>query len=220
MDQIIAVVPRIELFRDFEFQGFLPADKYDFEAVVRGHMRYVPRALAEKDASLKQPIAYCLIVNPAIRKVFAYRRSTRSQDYQEERLQGKWSWGVGGHIEKYDGAEDPVRASMLRELCEEVELPDEPEVSVLGYINDDSNPVGQVHFGILYKIATSASHVVPRGSEMASGGFMDLASLEKILASPECQVETWSQIAMPALRDLLAPSVDGGRQDPLFGVHS
>ncbi|MDZ7270424.1 MAG: NUDIX domain-containing protein [candidate division KSB1 bacterium] len=205
MNRLIVVVPREELFREFEFQGFLPADKHDFEAVVRRHMTYVRRGLAEKDPSLKQPIAYCLIVNPEKRKVFAYRRSTRSQDYQEQRLQGKWSWGVGGHIEKHDGVDDPVRASMLRELCEEVELPDEPEVDVLGYINDDSNPVGQVHFGILYKIATSAGNVVPRGSEMAWGGFVDLARLEEILASPECEVETWSQIAMPALRNLLAP---------------
>ncbi|MDZ7338955.1 MAG: NUDIX domain-containing protein [candidate division KSB1 bacterium] len=205
MNRLIVVVPREELFREFEFQGFLPADKHDFEAVVRRHMAYVRRGLAEKDPSLKQPIAYCLIVNPEKRKVFAYRRSTRSQDYQEQRLQGKWSWGVGGHIEKHDGVDDPVRASMLRELCEEVELPDEPEVDVLGYINDDSNPVGQVHFGILYKIATSAGNVVPRGSEMAWGGFVDLARLEEILASPECEVETWSQIAMPALRNLLAP---------------
>ncbi len=203
MDRSIVVVPRVALFRDLEFQGFLPAARYDFETVVRRHLTYVDRAAAEKDPSLKQPIAYCLIVNPETRKVFAYRRATRSQDYQEERLQGKWSWGVGGHIERHDGVDDPVRASMLRELREEVEIPGEPKVSVLGYINDDSNPVGQVHFGILYEIATSATQVVPRGSEMAWGGFVELARLEQILASPECEVETWSQIAMPALRHIL-----------------
>lgn len=205
MEKQIVVVPREELFRELCFQGFLPAHRYDFEARVRRYLRYATRSAAEIDPSLKQPIAYCLIVNPVKRLVFAYRRATRSEDYQETRLQGKWSWGVGGHIERYDLAADPVRASMLRELSEEVDIPGEVEVSVVGYINDDSNPVGQVHFGILYKIATRQSRVAPRSAEMAWGGFVGLARVEEILAAPECDVETWSRIAMPALREILTP---------------
>ncbi len=205
MDKHIVVVPRAELFSELSFQGFLPAEEYDFETRVRQHLAYTMRAAAETDPSLKQPIAYCLIVNPAQGLVFAYRRASESRNYQEARLQGKWSWGVGGHIEKFDLADDPIRASMLRELDEEVDIPAPVEVSVVGYINDDSNPVGQVHFGILYQVATAATDVKPKGLEMAWGGLVDLSRLEEILASPECEVETWSQIAMPALRRILAP---------------
>lgn len=205
MDKQIVVVPRTALFSEFSFQGFLQAHEYDFEARVRQYFGYTMRAAAETDPSLKQPIAYCLIVNPALRLVFAYRRASESRDYQEARLQGKWSWGVGGHIEKLDLVDDPIRASMLRELGEEVDITSPVEVSVVGYINDDSNPVGQVHFGILYKVATTATDVKPKGSEMAWGGLVDLSQVEEILSCPECEVETWSQIAMPALRRILTP---------------
>jgi predicted NUDIX family phosphoesterase len=195
MDKQIVVVPRDDLFRECRFEGFLPAGEYDFEARVRRYLRYASRAAAETDPSLKQPIAYCLIVNPTRKLVFAYRRASESRNYQEARLQGKWSWGVGGHIEKYDLADDPIRASMLRELSEEVTVPGEVEVDVVGYINDDSNPVGQVHFGILYKVATEATDVIPNSPEMAWGGLVQLSRLEEILSSPECEVETWSRIA-------------------------
>ena len=153
---------------------------------------------------MKQPIGYCLIVNSALKQVFAYQRSSVDEEYGEKRLQGKWSWGVGGHIEKYDiNSGNAIRTSMLRELAEEVNIPGSTQESVLGYINDDKTAVGEVHFGILYLIETNAKNVEVNDPEMAWGGFVDLARIEEILKSPDCRVESWSEIAAGPLADIL-----------------
>lgn len=204
----IMVVPRQELFKGQYFQGYVPANMYDYEALVIANLTYEVRRRAEENPELKQPIAYCLIVNPFTQKIFAYRRSSADEQYSEKRLQGKWSWGVGGHIEKMDiQSDNPIRSSMLRELSEEVKIHGSLRANVLGYINDDRTAVGQVHFGILYIIETDAERVEVNCPEMAWGGFVDLQRVEEILRSPDCQVESWSQIAVEPLREILRKGI-------------
>jgi predicted NUDIX family phosphoesterase len=157
---------------------------------------------AENDPTYKQPIAYVLIINPELKKVFAYQRSSKGKDYGESRLAGKWSWGVGGHIDKIDEVKgNPIEASMLRELSEEVHLPNITGTKVIGYVNDDSNDVGKVHFCVLYLLETDAEEVKPKASEMAQGKLMGLNELEEILNHPECNVERWSEMAMDPLKE-------------------
>ena len=200
----IMVVPREILFKEKYFQGFLGADEFNFETVTLANLTYEKRKAAEEDPSLKQPIGYCLIVNNKYKKVFAYRRSSADEEYGEKRLQGKWSWGVGGHIEKHDiSSANAIRTSMLRELAEEVKINGTVQESVLGYINDDQTAVGQVHFGILYLIETDAESIEVNDPEMAWGGFVDLERIKEILDSPDCEVESWSEIAAEPLAKIL-----------------
>ena len=200
----IMVVPRERLFANQYFQGFMDAEKYDFESVILNNLTYEKRGLAEENPQLKQPIGYCLIINRDLGKVFAYQRSTADEEYGEKRLQGKWSWGVGGHIEKYDvEGDNPIRTSMLRELAEEVHIPGKVQESVLGYINDDETAVGAVHFGILYLIETDAKTVEVNDPEMSWGGFVGLERIEEVLDTPDCQVESWSEIAAGPLAKIL-----------------
>ena len=92
---------------------------------------------------------------------------------------------------------------MLRELEEEVSIESHDPPEILGYINDDTTEVGEVHFGILFLIRTSAKKVKPIDEEIAWGDFMALADLEEICMNEEKSVESWSEISLDPLKRLI-----------------
>ncbi|NMD36574.1 MAG: hypothetical protein GYA73_11870 [Planctomycetes bacterium] len=158
----------------------------------------------EHDPRVKQPIAYTIVCHRPSARVFAYRRASEAGKYDEARLRGKWSWGVGGHIERSDGAAaNPIRASLERELAEEISIDGPFSLRVLGYINDDATDVGRVHFGILYLAEIAVRAVVPRAPEIAHGSLRELAELEAIARAPDAAVEDWSRIAWEPLKAAL-----------------
>ena len=195
----IMVVSREELFKDAKFDGFKNAEKFDYEKIILNKFEYMEREKAEIDAMYKQPIAYNIIVNPLLKKVFVYQRSKKDKNYGEKRLQGKWSCGIGGHIERADGADNPIKTSMRREMEEEAKF-NFINYKPLGYINYDSNDVGKVHFGILYVIETDSEIVEPKDSEIAHGKLLSIKELEDICNSPEFVVEDWTKIALEPLK--------------------
>ncbi|MCX6357514.1 MAG: hypothetical protein NT045_06545 [Candidatus Aureabacteria bacterium] len=199
----IMVVEREQLLRERPFQGFSPADAYDYESLMLRHYHYTPRRLAEQDPRLKQPIAYCIIVNPAMGRIFFYRRAAE-EAYHEKRLRDKFSIGIGGHIDRIDlASKNPIRASMLREIGEEVALDGAHEPRILGYINDDVDMVGKVHFGLLYRLDTDAAEVIPKTPEIASAAMVTVAEWRGMLQR-EAGIEGWSRIASDPLLASLA----------------
>lgn len=201
MDEQIMVVDRKKLFSGNYFQGFSNSRPIDYEQRVLQNFLFMRRGDAEANPEYKQPIGYVLIVNLAMKKIFAYRRSSAGG---EGRLYEKWSWGVGGHIDLVDSAgENPIHASIARELEEEVSVKIN-HLKVLGYINDDSNSVGKVHFGILYIAETDSEEVAPNSDEMAEGRLRTFEELNSINSAPEYDVEEWSRISLEPLRVALA----------------
>ena len=205
-DQEIIVVETRLLFKSNYFQGFKKHTEFDFHELILNNMKIMKRGDAEKDNSHKQPIAYAIIVNKKTNQIFAYQRSVKDEDYKEKRLQGKWSWGVGGHIEKKDiNDRDTIKKSLLREaLKEEVDIIEGrvKNFTILGYINDDNNEVGRVHFGVLYLVETDGD-VRPKDKEIAQGKFYEIGELENICSSHDFKVETWSQIALKPIKEYL-----------------
>ena len=202
-EQEIMVVDRATLFAEIYFQGFSPANNLDYQQVILDNYFYDKRGIVEIKPEFKQPIAYCIILNNKTGKVFAYQRSVKDGAYEEKRLRGKWSWGIGGHIDKIDVENgNPIEASMLREIDEEIAISSFDSPKVLGYINDDETEVGQVHFGVLYLIETE-NIVKPKDAEIAFGEFKTLEELQDICDDEDVSVESWSKIALPALRDYL-----------------
>ena len=96
---------------------------------------------------------------------------------------------------------------MLRELKEEVprdilfKAIGGPRI--LGYINDDSEPVGRVHFGVLYVLKTNSEKIVPNDPAIARCEFRTIKELEKICSSPEVAVEGWSKIVLEPLKEYM-----------------
>ena len=208
-DRKIMVIDRSTLFSDGYFQGFAPAEEIDYESVIQENYFYDLRDKVETMPQYKQPIAYTVIVHKPTLEVFAYQRAARDKHYKEKRLQGKWSWGIGGHIDKADvEKEDPIRASLERELGEEIYISSYEAPQILGYINDDLTEVGQVHFGLLYIIFTSERQIRPRDGEMSWGGFMTIAQLQDICENEDAAVESWSEIALIPLRHYLGVDLE------------
>ena len=90
---------------------------------------------------------------------------------------------------------------MLREIEEEVDIHGSIEPRILGYINDESNPVGEVHFGVLYVIETDAEFVRPKSSEIGTGRLLTLKDVEEI--RKDAKIEDWSEIALDPVRSYL-----------------
>ena len=195
------VIPRKKLFAEKHFDGFIPAEEFDFESIILKNFEWMNRAKAEVDNRYKQPIAYSLVYNPILKKVFLYRRSEIDKNYPEKRLQGKYSCGVGGHIEKVDTKKDnPIHESALREVQEEVEISGKKQIKVLGYINDDSDDVGRVHFCILYLVVIDSKIVNPLDPEVSEGKLVSIKTLKKKFKPEDFPVENWTRIAIKAFK--------------------
>lgn len=198
--RLIMVVDRKTLFGNDHFEGFRPFNEIDYEAKILTNFKYMEEDSADKDPTYKQPIRYVMIVNPTLKKVFAYQRS--KQDH-ETRLRGKWSWGIGGHVEKLDiKSKNPIHTSMLRELKEEAGINSSINPKVLGYINLEFD-VHAVHFGILYIIETDSKVIKSEDPEITNGRFRTIEELNKICSSPKFIVEEWSRISLEQLKSYL-----------------
>ncbi len=224
-DQKIVVVEKDILFArgDHYFEGFSPVEKVDYESVVLEYMKVMrrgstkepvnhPSGNAEMNTSYKQPIGYTIIANIPQKKVFAYQRSVDDKSYAEKRLQGRWSWGFGGHIEPLDMENgNPIRESILRELSEEVKIIGTKKLDIIGYVNEDvqleedsklNRPsIGRVHFGILYLLSTDAPMLMIGDKEIARVELKTISELEELCKTEE--VEGWSKIALESLRKIL-----------------
>lgn len=186
----VLVVPTLRFHALGVFQGFCPRiTDYLPNLLDRAHLQYLPRSLAETDPSFKQLIPY--IVLRWRDQVFAY---TRGHAGGEARLRTRRSLGIGGHICAEDGTAsvDPYRAGLLRELEEEVSLETTYSERILGLINDDSSPVGQVHLGIVHVLSLAEPNVLHHDEALADGAF---ASLKQLRQRRE-EFETWSQLLL------------------------
>lgn len=195
MPENVLVVPRVRLWGPGcrPPYGFVPGDAEEVLRAVDEAGIFVEREGAEKDPSLKQIIPYAVLEWRD--RVFLMRRSCAGA---EVRLRGKATIGVGGHVNPGDrsdatpgaGLRAAVERALERELAEEIDVGAPWEASVAGTINDESNPVGSVHLGIVYRLRLERPAARVRSSELAEGVFVPASSLESL----EAALETWSLI--------------------------
>jgi predicted NUDIX family phosphoesterase len=157
-----------------------------------GNHFFVPRAEAEEDPSLKQLIPYVVVTSGE--KILHYRRGTGSG---ESRLLKKGSVGIGGHINDGDGlgeAFDSVayQRALMRELQEELSLGSAFIERPLALLNDDTNPVGAVHLGIVHQCHLAEPEVTANEEAIAELGFLS----REELAERNDQLESWSQLVL------------------------
>ena len=178
------------------FQGFtLEVDKYLPTILEPSNNSFMERATAEKNVNFKQLISYVVLRHK--NTFFSY---TRGMKANEKRLIGKRSIALGGHIEHMDNPYVHFDKALYlraaqREVNEEVLLGTNYVENIVALINDDSNPVGRVHFGILHIWDIEHPKVSSRESTIADPCFV---SSDKLMASFN-ELETWSQIALKAL---------------------
>jgi predicted NUDIX family phosphoesterase len=103
---------------------------------------------------------------------------------------------VGGHIIQgdTDGTADLLDAGLARELREELIVSGGWKARAVGVLNDDDNPVGRVHFGVVYAVEMERSEVRVREEDRLSG---HLATAAEVQAARD-RMETWSQLILDA----------------------
>ena len=199
--ELVLVVKR-ELFEELGVFDGLRTDGMDV-AVERlldpANHFFMDRAEAEEDPSFKQLIPYCVFRHGE--HILHY---TRGKSGGESRLHAKISVGVGGHINPVDadsGRTGPevYHAAVARELEEELELPGGQSQRIIGLLNDDSNPVGRVHLGIVHLIDIESDAVASREDALANLGFSPLADLN---GEHFERLETWSAFCVRHLAEL------------------
>ncbi len=186
--------PRTLLDSLGSFQGFRADDGTFVEAILTsGKASFIERAKAEDDSSVKQLIPYVVLMWED--KFLYYIRGKKSG---ESRLRALGSVGIGGHISVSDHGlfEQDTReaffAGLTREVAEEVKVQSGYTQRLAGLINDDSNPVGKVHLGVLILWELAEPEVSKRERAITSLEFLTIEELKK----RRDKLETWSQIVI------------------------
>ncbi len=189
-DEQILVVPR-RLLDPRPARGFSPDGAAEFVRRIAAHGRYVRRADVEHVPAVKQIIPYAIVRHA--RRVFLFQR-TRAGG--EARLHGKFSIGVGGHVTRGDvaGTGDPLAAGLRRELEEELRIGGRWSARLVGVLNDDSDPVGRVHFGLVHVVEVDSSDIAVREDDRLTGRLADGAEVRSLYD----RMETWSQLILDA----------------------
>lgn len=202
MPEEMILVVRRELFDQLgAFQGLnFDVQKYLPAFLQRENNLFIPRSKAEDDPSYKQIIPYVLLVHNG--RVLHYVRGKKAG---EQRLVSKGSIGIGGHMNDGDGGlfnldEQHYNLAVAREIHEELHLQTLFENRVVALLNDDSNPVGRVHLGVVHVFDLETDNVQKREA-MITG--LEFLSGEELLKRRE-SMETWSQICVDSLDQLLS----------------
>lgn len=156
---------------------------------------FLNRSDAENNSNLKQIIPY-MVITGSDGKIFLVQRLSGQT---EKRLHNKYSIGIGGHINPvitFDNKEvqfipEIIRNGLERELHEELEIKTAYQYKLLGFLNDDSNSVGQVHLGLVHQVLVDdVSGVCILEKDLMVGKFESIEEIGKHFDL----LETWSQI--------------------------
>ena len=185
----------------------LPQSKVFYDETLWNHilnnLEILSRSKAETNYNYKQLVVYILI--KAGNLYLTYKRTKQTK---EKRLSQKYSIGIGGHV----NIDDIKRLNLLnlnqkfilqavwREVKEEIninsKIMDEPEL--ICFINDDSDDVGKVHFGVVWLLKIKEPNST-KGDELDLGElkFQDLPHLKR----KKNYFERWSQLLIDYLID-------------------
>ena len=189
----VLVLPRDAVPGGCDFLGVKPIEQTQMNALRRAlgtDARWLDRDSAEHDSSHKQLIPYVVVRDTD--RVFLMERTNAGGD---PRLHRRATIGVGGHLNPVDDGPDPLGSGLRREWREELDAGWEPEFAPIGFLNDDRNPVGSVHLGVVFEVQAAGRAIDVRERDKLSGR---MASLDEVRARWD-RLETWSQLVAEAL---------------------
>ncbi len=204
--EFVYVVKRYDLF-DLNFpHGFVTGreagtafDRDRLTDRIREKGFFVERRRAEQDSSFKQIIPYGVVTAPA--GIFLVRRLAKGG---EKRLHDRLSIGIGGHINPIDTEGSILDLGAERELAEELHAAQPMKRTVVGFLNDDSNPVGSVHFGVVFRAESPTNDVRVRETDALEGSFVTADHLREVNRKEPNPFETWSMFLVDHLDEILA----------------
>ena len=203
MDESVFAISTVKLWDliTFKEKGLIYGNSDILKRIVQDGL-FRKRNESEEDPSFKQIIPYAIISNKEPESIRASRNQSfylfkRSSGQTEKRLQNKFSLGVGGHMNpgsSMESEEQYLIYELKRELFEEVRLSRGcliEDIEFIGFINDDTIPVGRVHIGLLYNIHVSNKNVHINETNKMTADWIEKTDLAKFYAG----METWTKIA-------------------------
>lgn len=183
----VYVVPRESFMDGAGWYGLRTDGLEAFVAAVVRDGRYEPRDAMEIDPAFKQIIPYLVLRDG--QRYFLMQRTAAGGD---ARLHGRYSIGVGGHLNPGDG---DLLGGLRREWDEELVADFVPDFRLVALLNDDTTPVGAVHLGAVYVADVDGRSVAIRETDKLTGGFADPAEVARVAD----RLETWSGLAFEFL---------------------
>lgn len=183
-DELILVVKRQHLFPEQAFNGLRAMDMNACMKTITENQDFQPRGIMETDTRYKQIIPYCVFQHGD--KYFFMQRAGKAS---EQRLQNKFSFGIGGHIRQEDMDGATIFDWAKREFHEEINYNGNLTVEPLGLLNDDTNEVGKVHIGLVLLLKGDSSEISIK-SELQNGQLLTLKQCAPYLK----HMESWSKI--------------------------
>jgi len=197
LEEHVLVFPTQLLDQIGIFQGLsFELDKYsDIIHNSKDHI-FIKRKEAESNPDYKQLIPYAILHHG--NKVFIYRRGKL---LAEKRLHGSFSLGVGGHISVIDPGlfGTTYEDGLKREINEEVYIESDYKQRIVALLNDDSNDVGKVHFGIVHVLTLDKPFVQPKEKSINETKFAETEELQKRIET----FENWSKICIQHIDKIL-----------------
>jgi predicted NUDIX family phosphoesterase len=205
MEELVFAFPTAKLWKLITYQkkGLIRDNSEIVKKIVQGG-QFLRRSELEEDTSFKQIIPYAIISfkepDPPpgegatqSQSFYLFKRTSRQT---EKRLHNKFSLGVGGHMnpgESVESEEQYLIFELKRELYEEVRLINGcliKDIEFIGFINDDTIPVGRVHIGLLYNILVSNKEVYINETDKMTADWIDSSNLAEFYEG----METWTKI--------------------------
>ena len=186
-EERVFVVPRVALPEAAGWYGLRTTGLDAFVPSTERDGRFEPRSTMERDPSFKQIIPYLVLRDGS--RYFLMQRTTAGGD---ARLHGRYSIGVGGHLNPGDGG---LLGGLRREWFEELVADFLPDFRLVALLNDDTTEVGAVHLGAVYLADAAGRRVAIRETDKLSGDFAEPAAVGAV----RDRLETWSALVFDFL---------------------
>ncbi len=174
----ILVVKSDVIFEDGKWQG-LKTDNLDYYVdLIKNNCEFKKRGDVEEDTLYQQIIPYIVFNHKD--KYFIYKYLPKAG---ESRLIDTYQLGVGGHINPGDGENgDVLESGMMREWSEEVNYKGNfLNKKLVGILNDDTNPVEQVHLGLVYNFTGDSSDIQIKETDKMEGRLVGLKDIAEYI---------------------------------------
>jgi predicted NUDIX family phosphoesterase len=193
MEELVFAFPTDELWKliTYKEKGLINGNSESLKTIVKNGL-FRKRSELEEDPSFKQIIPYAIISNGDSFYLFK-----RTSGQREKRLHNKFTLGAGGHMNPGSSSEPDEQyliAELKRELFEEVKLLNGcliEDIEFIGFINDDTIPVGRAHIGLLYNIHVSNKEVYINETDKMTADWIEKSDLAEFYEG----METWTKIA-------------------------
>jgi predicted NUDIX family phosphoesterase len=192
LEELVFAIPTNEFWKlvTYEEKGLIKETREVLTGIVQNGL-FRKRSELEEDPTYKQVIPYAIISNNESFYLFK-----RTSGQAEKRLHNKFSLGAGGHMNpdnSFKSKEQYLTDELKRELFEEVRLLNGcsiEDIEFIGFINDDTIPVGKVHIGLLFNIHVSNKNVAINETDRMSADWVDKGDLARFYEG----METWTRI--------------------------